>query len=57
MVHLGDPCLSVDNTLTSSQKEHLQDEHSFSSVMEKNSFICEDLSVACDFGHDRYALL
>ncbi|XP_042416673.1 LOW QUALITY PROTEIN: protein SABRE-like [Zingiber officinale] len=53
MIHLGDPFLSVDNTLTSNQKECLQDEQSFSSVMEKNSFVCEDLSVACDFGHDR----
>lgn len=55
-VQLGDPHLSFDQTLNFSQKECLQVEQSYPSVMEKNSFLCEDLSVSCDFGHDRCVL-
>ncbi|XP_065044089.1 protein SABRE-like isoform X1 [Musa acuminata AAA Group] len=52
-VQLGDPHFSFDHTLNFSQKECLQAEQPYPSVMEKNSFLCEDLSVSCDFGHDR----
>ncbi|WOL08896.1 protein SABRE isoform X1 [Canna indica] len=53
LVHLGDPHFSFDQTFSFSQKECLQAEQLSPSVMEKNSFLCEDLSVVCNFGHDR----
>lgn len=55
-VQICDSRLSYDQSSCYNQMEGLlNSDLSGSAIMEKNSapFICEDLSVACEFGHDR----
>ncbi|KAJ0982380.1 hypothetical protein J5N97_010635 [Dioscorea zingiberensis] len=54
-VQICDSRLSYDQSSSYNQVDCLHPDQSGSAIMEKNSapFVCEDLSIACEFGHDR----
>ncbi|XP_072957703.1 protein SABRE isoform X1 [Typha angustifolia] len=54
-VQFGDPRCSFDQTVSYNQRDCLQSDQAFPVILEKNlvPFVCEELSVNCDFGHEK----
>ncbi|XP_043712424.1 protein SABRE isoform X1 [Telopea speciosissima] len=55
LVHMGEPRLSYDQSSNSNQEGYISAAQASYTMMERASapFVCEELSLSCEFGHDR----
>ncbi|KAJ4962833.1 hypothetical protein NE237_022772 [Protea cynaroides] len=55
LIHMGEPRLSYDQSSNSNQEGYISAAQASYTTMERPSapFVCEELSLSCEFGHDR----
>lgn len=58
LVHMGEPRFCGDQSSSLNYEGCLSAGQSSSVIMERSSasFVCEEFSLSCEFGHDRYCL-